>query len=391
MSVDTLEPPTEVTPDIRNSIAAAFDTAVSEAESMGKKIDFKTPEPIQEEKVEQKAINEPEKPVEAVEQKEETTDTSDIPEGDAATPKAKAKWGEVKGKATQYDKILPEYERLKAENEELKSGKGIPEYEEVKKKASEYEKRQEEFARREEEVEKRQALIDATQTKAYSKAVKEPFQRLLADAESVAKDNNIDPDTLIDAVISKNKGKVQELIGELNEFDRGQVWDLVRNLQTIERAKADIENNAVGAREAAIREEREASERSVKEILNKRGQEFDKLKPVFESLVKDFPEEARPIFDTIRSTALSIETLPDNHKVYAAMAGTILPQIVESYKAQATELEELRKENSSLRNGSPRADGGKSPAAPAETKVEKNITDEAGLAEHMFAKLKNLG
>lgn len=319
----------------------------------------------------------------------ESDDASDIPEGDSATPKAKAKWGEVKKKATQLDKILPEFETLKKEVEALRKGEGIPEFQALKEQLAEREKRVTELQAREEETERKAYLLDVKSSKAYEQAVKQPYMQLLDDAEYVAGKNNLDSKKLLDLIHTDDERGLEELITELPERSRKKVWDLVDNFNTINKAKADIEGNAKGAYETYTAQQREQLEKQNKEIIDKRTAEFERIRPGYEALLKDFPDEAKPNFDEIRKNAITFEKLPEHHKVLAAISGSILPQVMDAYKAQAAELAELKKENSSLRNGSPRATTGAAPQA-SQAKKETVVTSEAGLADDIMKRLQTV-
>lgn len=337
-----------------------------------------------------KAVEGAETGSEGVENTQEGEDVSDIPEGDSATPKAKAKWGEVKKKATSYDKIFPEYENLKKEVETLRKGEGIPEFQTIKQQLAEAEKRAADLQAREEETERKALMLDVKNSKKYEQAVKQPYYKLIGDIEYLAKENSLNADKLADAVLSNNKQGIQEMIGELDEYTRTQTWDLLRNFQTIQRAKADIEENAKGAYEAYTREEQANMEKQSKQILESRGAEFDKLRGNIEGLIKDFPDESKPNFEDIRKTALNIESAPEHHKVMASMAAHILPSALDLIKTYGAELEALKKENSSLRNGAPRANNGAAPAANQQRK-ETTVNTSTDLAGDIFSKLERLG
>lgn len=347
--------------------------------------------PTTQQQVEEVAVNEPETPVEATETQVEDTDISDIPEGDKATEPAKMKWGELRKAKKHYDEILPKYQAQEAELEKLRKGEGIAEFDALKQKYQEQEARVADLQKREEEVEKKALMLDVKASNAYEKSVKQPFNQILNDAEVLANENNIDPNTLLDAILSKSRSKIQEVIGEWDEFSRTQAWDLLRNVHTVEKAKKDIEENPRGAYETIQKQQQEEYEKQTKQITERRSAEFDKLRPNLEVLLKDFPE--KPNFDEIRTNALNIEALPDHHKVMAATAGFILPGVLDAYKergeritALESELAEVKKESASLRNGGPRANSGSTPS-PQQQRKETTITDPQKLADDIFSRL----
>lgn len=353
-----------------------------------------TPEPVKKDKpkeVAQEPEPEAQPSEEATEEQEtapetteaeETQETEEAPAG-PQTPKAKMKWGELKGKAKELDRIKPEYDALKKEVEALKSG-SAGEVGELKQKLELLQKEQE-------EVQGELYVSRVQATKEYKRAVIEPLENIIKYAEEIAKSNNLDPNELINHLQSGNRAKLNEIAENLPALDRGEIATMHSDLRVIEQRRQDLETNARQAWETA--QERETGEvtKRQQQVLETRQAEYKRMLPAFEKLLADVPEADRPNLAQLETAIAGMDGMEESLKVFGMVAATATPALMKQNQSLKAEVAALKKEASALRNGAPRANNGVTPSAEKTKKPEEDPKNSEGLAGDIVAKMKALG
>lgn len=295
------------------------------------------------------------------------------------TPKAKMKWGELRKKADDHDRILPEYTKLKEEVENLRKG-SQSEVETLKKQLQE-------FQQERESIEGELYLSRVQATKEYRQKVKEPYAKLLRLTEDIAESNKLDKNQILDLLHRGDRNGLSEILENLNKFDQGELVTIYRDFQEIQARSQEIEKNAKDAFEVSERNRKQEYDQYLTKLQESRTNEFKRLRPGLEAALKELPEEMKIDFEKLQGEVLQMDNWPEEFKVYAGASGAILPRALQVIKTQSEELEALREENSSLRNGAPKANGGNPATAPKEQKLEEDPKDSTDLAASIMSKL----
>lgn len=344
-----------------------------------------TPEPKPEK------IAEPQKEEAVQEESQETEKTEEQPEQAEATeeipgvqtPKAKMKWGELRKKADELDRLKPEYEKYKGELENLKKSQS-EEVEQLRKERD--------LLKQDRESIEGELYISRIQaTREYKETVINPLTDLYKTAKEIAETNDMKPEQLLDLIYQNNRKTLGEAISGFSELDRQDVSRIYRDIHAVEGRRKELEAKPREAYETSERNRAEQEQKHFREISQKRVETFKSLRPGIQEAINQLPEDQRVDLDTVLPAIEQMQYMPENLKVYSVTAGAILPKILESNKAMAEELKALKAENTSLRNGSPRADRGTTAQAPKEQKKEKEVSSAEDLAADFMSKARGLG
>lgn len=279
-------------------------------------------------------------------------------EGEGPKEKEDRAWGKTKRERDQYRK----------EAEELRVK--VADVEKYTKEAAEY-KAQLEEARREREALDGEFYISRLEaTKEFKQFVSTPKEDIKDQSDFVANRNKIDPNVLYSALEKDAHGDttaLEEILGELSEREKSRIYSLSDNLIEVNKREKDIRANSKSAYEAAVKHENERVEAQIQKITQEREGAIKTILPKLEEeIIKNMPEENRPDLAQLKKEVLTMDAWPEKLKVYGGVAAAVLPYLVDSNKALQAELKELKATNSKLRGVSPKSDGGKAPAAPAE-------------------------
>jgi len=126
-------------------------------------------------------------PVEEAAATEANPSTGEIQPGEPVSPQ-KAKWNELREKATELDKVKPELDTLRQQLQELKEKPSIPD----------------EVQREIEELRQLRFAVELEQTPEWNQAVKAPSQEVLNQFQQIAEFYNVDYKELVAAADDTN-------------------------------------------------------------------------------------------------------------------------------------------------------------------------------------------
>lgn len=307
-----------------------------------------------------------------------TPDGDDGPPGNA-TPAAKYKWGELRKKADEFDKIQKEI--LPQKEAELAEWKKKAE-ELSKSDPSLYQKQLEEKEAAIAEYEKKLAVFDIRSTKQYQEEVESPLAEIGTKLNSLATEYGIDLGQMHEAIgtldpIEQDK-KLIQLTEGMHPRHQNLVFDLAEKAAKVFTRSEELENNALEAK---------------KEIEFLREQESKKQQEVRQKEVQVAAESVKKQFlskiDLLKNEELAKRVFnasltPDEpvRQAYNAYAGELLPSVIKELHAARAKAAELEKTLAARSAASPRA-GGSGPAASAPPASEQQSFEGESLWARM--------
>jgi len=291
---------------------------------------------------------------------EPKADGDDGPPGNA-TPAAKYKWGELRKKADEFDKIQKEI--LPQKEKELAEWKQKAE-ELSKSDPSLYQKQLEEKEAAIAEYEKKIAVFDIQSTRQYQEEIAQPLQKFGETIAQIAPQYEVDPMQLYEAMnmvdpVAQDK-RLLQLTEGMHPRHQNKIFEIAEQTAKIMAKAEELENNALEAKKE-IEFLREQESKKQQETRQKEVQvAAESVKKQFLSkidLLKD-EELAKRVFNASLS--------PDEpvRQAYNAYAGELLPSVIKELHAARSKAAELEKTLAARSAASPRA-GGSGPAASA--------------------------
>jgi hypothetical protein len=189
----------------------------------------------------------------------------------------------------------------------------------------------------------------------YKREVEEPMTELVQSAETIAERYGIDADELIDVLAYSDREKQDDALDRLlqgvKERDKLAVYALAEQVPYIAARRDELQTNA----QAALAELAEIENRRNQESLAQRLEERRAAaKDVQRKLVEKVPFLAgleNLNLDNLSAAAADtdFDGLGAHHKVYAKMAGDLLPTLAREYVTLRSELEEALDELESFK------------------------------------------
>lgn len=254
-------------------------------------------------------------------------DFADEPPGNASET-AKLGWKELK------TELKSNREQLAAKDKELADLKAkVANLAELEEKAK--------FA---DDAEKELAISRIQSTKEYKKVVTDPLNAIGEAATELAKSYEIEGDDLLDALSEPNAAKrskaLETLLAGVSEQDKFEVYQMVKDTQTILRKEAELQNRALeGKKELDSRQkaeqEAEAADRKKKyEASVDRTASSLMEKLPFKALADG--ETVEGIFENFKSKVLAsdISSATPDVQAFSAFAGIVLPRLVKQYYSE---------------------------------------------------------
>lgn len=315
---------------------------------------------------------EPEKP--AVEAPEVVAEpTEDTPPAQL-NEKEKVAWAKYRKIEKDYNKEVPELrQQLEALQKQLQEKDGsLSEFEKHKSRVKELEDYQS-------QTENELFLTRVQATRKYKDHVAAPMADIQSQVDEFAKTNSLDSSTIMDLLVRGDENALEEWASELSTWKQRKIEGWYGDIETIERAKSDIESNSKAAYEKAMEDEKrqwgemtqkqqEARSNAIKTVTPKLGDTLNSM----------LPEDKRFDMDKISRELGNYDQWPEDYRIMGAAAAAFVPAMVEEWKAeressQAT-IEQLKTENTKLRGGSAKVGGGATPSATEQPKTKENLT-----------------
>tara|TARA_R100000152_G_scaffold20375_1_gene13915 strand:- start:705 stop:1910 length:1206 start_codon:yes stop_codon:yes gene_type:complete len=290
--------------------------------------------------------------------------------------KAVAKWGELRSELAEA--------RAKAAELEANLDSTTAQV-----AASELEEQLSDARNQIQEYEKQLSVSRVEQSAEYKQVVTEPLQSIMDSAEALATRNELDVNSVFDALaetqnIDRQNRILEDLTAEMGDRDKMMLYRMVDDAAVIFTKDAQLKHHAAEAAAEIEQQEsvweQEALKQHAVETRSSINKVFDKL----ESVLPDFSED----MGDLRTKALSDDFLElgVDHQAYALSAGTMLPPMVKALRTKEAKIAELEKQLSSYQKATPKAAelGGGVQVAPADT------SDSDGL-DFMESITKRLG
>lgn len=342
--------PVDSLPEEQMDFSSALDAAFAKLEAP------QDPEPQEEEKEEVAEVAEENEEVTTEESSEESgeekevkeeseedlesfdpTDELDAEVGDDWTPKAAARFKQLKA---ELKAVTSELETLRQESSEKDS--------KVKELSGEVDRNdiealQEKLA----EYEREKMFTDLEETEAYKAAVTEPLDNLIDNTREIAEKYDISPDELVDALAIQDTQaqdeRISELLVDASDRDKARIFRIIDDLNPILEKRASMLENAeeaLGEAELAAekREEAAAAERASERVNAARNvvARVQKKLP-FLSGIEGLD------MDAIQKKAAEVDpsVIHPVDYTYNSVSAQILPSIIREYVS-------MRKENDVL-------------------------------------------
>ena len=199
---------------------------------------------------------------------------------------------------------------------------------------------------------------------AYIREVQEPMAQLVEAAEAIATRYEIDSDELIEILAIDDRDKQDEafesLLVGVKERDKLAVYALAEQVPLIVARRNELAENA---RDALAELEQIESEQHQQELakafeIRKRAAEEVKSKLVQKIPFLGSIEDLKLDAISQRAGETNFDQLDTHNKVYAKIAGDLLPQLAREFVSLRAELEEAIDELESLRKVEPKAGAG---------------------------------
>ena len=180
------------------------------------------------------------------------TDDLDAEVGDDWTPKAAARFKQLKAELKASNEELETLRQEAAEKEskvkELSGEVESNDIEALQKKLAEYEREK--------------MFTDLEETEAYKNAVADPLDKLIDTTREIADKYEVSPDDLVDALAiqdtSAQDEKISELLADATDRDRARVYRVIEDIAPILEKRASMMENASEAlNEANLAKEKE--------------------------------------------------------------------------------------------------------------------------------------
>lgn len=317
---------------------------------------------------------EPEKPVaEAPEAKVEPTEQEETPPSNL-NEKEKVAWANYRKIEKAYKTELPQLKsQIETLTKQLQDKDAIlPEYEKHKTRVQELEEYQK-------STENELFLTRVQATQKYKQHVSGPMEFIQQQVEGFAKTNSLDPNVVMDLLVRGDENALEEFASELSPWKQRKIEAWFGDIQTIERAKSDIEANSRAAYEKAIEEERQQWEGLTAKQQEARTKAISTVTPKLGDTLNAFlPEDKRLDINAITRELGNYDKWPEDYRVMGAAAAAFVPAMVEQWNADkaasAAEIEQLKAENTKLRGGGAKVGGGAAPTATEQPKAKEDLT-----------------
>lgn len=219
------------------------------------------------------------------------------------------------------------------------------------------------------EYEKVLSVTRLQSSPAYIEAVEKPYQAVIARADEIADQYELDKVELSKALsIEDRKARTKALSALLtgvDETDRLDIHDLGREVEKIAAKEKDLLTNS----DKALRElEAEAEETRNREIAAKATERKDtvaKVLPYMAGKLPTFRTAIEGLSEKLSGTDLL--AVPTAEVVYNAAAGELLPTVIKQLNQVQRDLESALEENEKFRRATPGTGPGAAPAQPSAT------------------------
>ena len=291
---------------------------------------------------------------------EEPARSEDDPPG-VQTPAAKYKWGELRKKADEYDKIQKEILPLK--EKELAEFKA--KVEELAKVDPElYDRQIKEKEAAISEYEKKLAVYDIRESKQYREEVLAPLENIGETVGRIAAQYEMDAVQIIDALNTLDpvaqERKIMQITEAMHPRHQAKLFDYAEQVLNLNSKAEMLENNALEARKE-LDFLREQETRKQSEEQEKRVQiAAEAVRKQFQSKIPELKDEA------LAKKVFSAELSPQDptRLAYNAYAGEFLPAALKELATTRAKVAELEKTLAARSAAQPRA-GGSGPASQA--------------------------
>jgi hypothetical protein len=245
----------------------------------------------------------------------------------------RAKWGELKKKATQLDEILPEYEQLKQRLQELEQSPPLPE--EIKGELEDL--RQWKYA------------MEVESTPEFHQAVVQPMNEQINLLRDVATWAGVDAEALIAATDSVNRFERNQAIedvlrqSETREINAGvldEAFQAARKLHEVYQQSAELRARAKEMNQTLNNQRSLQSEKQRQEMEQKFEKAAESVRETFALKMPELMQDPK-LKEALTKAKLAVDD--PMQAAYQAQAGVVLPQIAKALLEAKKEVAALKK------------------------------------------------
>lgn len=306
------------------------------------------------------------------EEKPGATETSETkPDAEAPTePKAKAKWGELKAKATRADEL----EKIVAEKDSTIAEKDKALAELSKVDPARYEKALAEKDQAILDYEKRIAIYDVRESKEFKQEILAPMAKIGAKLERLAASYSINAEELKDALtISDPKAQMEKLsalTADMDPLHKAEIWSQVEKTQELYDRAAEMESRSLEAKKELEFVRHEDEKRASTEREQRFNAAYEAVKTEMVKALPILKDEAiaKQVF------AAKVDTNDLTRLAFGAYAGEALKHVLVDNNKKTARIAELEKELATRSAVSPKAGAGAQQSPPQAPVTPKGST-----------------
>jgi len=302
---------------------------------------------------------------------EKPAEVEEEPPAGVRTKEAREAWKAGRLAQKQIPELQRQIEEWKAKAEARAQ---LEEADPLKQRIAELEARD---AEREQEA----AIWRIERTQAYKDTIQKPLDSLADVAEQIAKDNEVNPGKLFDAITEPDRKvrreKMQALMENMPDDDKFQLYDIAAKTHEIYARRDEMEKNAHVAYKEAQAREKEMAEKSTTERRAAEMRAVTELKPkvlaAASALVRE-GESPEAFAERIVSEANAVpfDEQPANTRAFQAVAAKLFDEMAPKYKAALDKIAKLERQISGITSTTPRAANG-TPAQPGQSVPAKSF------------------
>jgi hypothetical protein len=318
---------------------------------------------------EEKSEEKPEEDLESF----DPTDALDEEVGDDWTPKAAARFKQLKAELKESTEALETLRQQTAENEsklkELSGEVETNDVESLQKKLAEYEREK--------------MFTDLEETDAYKEAIQNPIDKLLENTKEIADKYSVTPDDLVDAISLQDQEKQDERLSELlvdaSDRDKARIYRVIEDLGPIlEKRVAMMENASEALSEAKLAAEKQEEVTAAERARERTNAARNVVARVKKKLPFLSGIEGLDM-DSIQTKAAEVDpsVIHPVDYTYNSVSAQILPSVIKEYVSMRKENEVLTDRLAEYEEAEPTMSG----SAPSTTTADS----DASFAERVEA------
>lgn len=276
-----------------------------------------------------------------------TDDIDEIKPPENASAATREHWDKIKETSRNYKAKAAAAEAL-LETERQEAAAKLSEYEAKLAEVAEIRARAEKY----DEAEKELAVSRVESSEQFKNAIIKPLEAIFSKAEQLARDNELSPSDVFDAIRepdpAKQRAMLKDLIPQLDDLDRTKFLRMVEDASGIYAKEDEIRANALAAKkemeERAQQETTKAREASAKEFQSAAEHSAAELKKRLPFVELEPGETADGVFALMLKKAkeTDFDAAPQSVKATAALSTIALERAIKQNQKLMDEVKTLK-------------------------------------------------